>query len=93
MDIPININTTNEFYGGLNFNKTAVTNIIFPNGSIDPWHSLSITVNVSASVIAVFIHGTANCANMYPASPYDRPELIDARKQIDSILGEWLARG
>lgn len=89
-DIPVNVNNTNEFYGGLNFNKTAVTNIVFPNGSIDPWHSLSVTTNVSDSVLAVFIEGTAHCANMYPPTRYDKPQLVDARKRIDTVLEEWL---
>jgi hypothetical protein len=36
------------------------TNIVFPNGNIDPWHALSVVHNISASVTAIYIHGTAH---------------------------------
>lgn len=84
-----NIKKTNEYYGGKNIPKN-VTNIVFPNGSIDPWHALGITQDVSPDLMAVFINGTAHCANMYPSSKYDRPELLEARAQISSIMGQWL---
>ncbi len=41
------------------------TNIVFPNGDIDPWHALSVLQNLSPSVTAILIHGTAHCADMY----------------------------
>ena len=31
--------------------------IVFPNGSIDPWHALGIVRNVSATEQAVYIQG------------------------------------
>lgn len=34
--------------------------------------------------------GTAHCANMYPPSENDLPQLKDARKQISSLIGQWL---
>ena len=81
------INDTNVYYGGRNIDGSTVTNIILPNGSIDPWHALGITSIVSDSVVAIYIEGTAHCANMYPSSPYDAPSLVEARKEID---GNWL---
>lgn len=35
----------------------SVNQIVFPNGSIDPWHALGITKDVSATEQAVFIEG------------------------------------
>lgn len=35
--------------------------------------------------------GTAHCANMYPSSNTDSPELTEARLKIKAIIGEWLA--
>lgn len=84
------INHTNAFYGGDDISKN-VTNIIFPNGSIDPWHVLGITANISDTLVAVFINGTAHCANMYPSNRYDRPQLVQARQKIDAVLGSWLS--
>lgn len=83
------IKKTNEYYGGRDISKN-VTNIVFPNGSIDPWHALGITQDISPNLMAVFINGTAHCANMYPASKFDRPELVEARALISSIVGQWL---
>ena len=68
------------------------TNIIFPNGSIDPWHALGITSNISDSLTAVFITGTAHCANMYPPRDSDLPGLVSAREEISQIIGQWLSQ-
>ena len=36
------------------------------------------------------ILGTAHCANMYPESPLDPPQLLEARKQIQQHIMSWL---
>jgi len=63
---------------------------VFPNGSIDPWHALGIVKDVSSTEQAVFIEGTAHCANMYPASPSDPLQLIQARQHIQDHIKMWL---
>lgn len=45
---------TNEYYGAYNIRSSR---IVFPNGSIDPWHVLGITRNISTVLPAVFING------------------------------------
>lgn len=45
---------TNEYYGAYNIRSSR---IVFPNGSIDPWHMLGITHNISAVLPAIFING------------------------------------
>ena len=84
--------STNSYYGGKGIPASTVTNIVFPNGSIDPWHALGITSNISDSLIAIYIHGSAHCANMYPPSPRDPPALAPARQEITRIIGMWLAQ-
>lgn len=79
---------TNKLYGGKNIPK-GTTNIVFPNGSIDPWHALGV-LESSGSLVAVFINGTAHCANMYPPSPHDLPSLVKARATISATIGDWL---
>ena len=37
-----------------------------------------------------YIVGTAHCANMYPDSPSDPPQLKEARVKIEALIGEWL---
>lgn len=79
---------TNKHYGGKNVTGT---NIVFPNGSIDPWHQLSIVEDLSPSLTSFYIHGTAHCANMYPPSAQDPPELAQARTNITMAISTWLA--
>ncbi|XP_021172558.2 thymus-specific serine protease isoform X1 [Fundulus heteroclitus] len=78
---------TNEYYGGYEIRSSR---IVFPNGSIDPWHALGITQDITAELPAVFIKGTAHCANMYPARSQDLPQLSEARDHIFLLLQQWL---
>lgn len=34
--------------------------------------------------------GTAHCANMYPSSSNDTPQLSETREEVGKILEEWL---
>jgi hypothetical protein len=85
-----NTNWTNADYGGLNI---AGTKIIMPNGSIDPWHALSILSTSNPGITTIFINGTAHCANMLPPSPSDPQSLVQARFEIQSILSYYLQSG
>ena len=76
---------TNTYYGAREIASSA-TNIVFPNGSIDPWHALGITSTTSKTVEAIFINGTAHCANMYPPRDSDLEELKDARIKITTLI-------
>ncbi|EDO31220.1 predicted protein [Nematostella vectensis] len=81
------INFTNEYYGG---KRPRGSKIVFVNGSIDPWHSLSVVTNQTSSEVAVFIPGTSHCANMGANQPNDPPALVEARRRVTAIVGEWL---
>ncbi|XP_041657544.1 thymus-specific serine protease [Cheilinus undulatus] len=78
---------TNEYYGSYGITSSR---IVFPNGSIDPWHALGITQDIKADLPAVFIIGTAHCANMYPARAEDLPQLTMAREHVFYLLQQWL---
>ncbi|KAI7790067.1 thymus-specific serine protease isoform X1 [Triplophysa rosa] len=82
------VQQTNEEYGGYDIRTTR---IVFPNGSIDPWHALGVTKDITDDLPAVFIKGTAHCANMYPARTEDLPQLGLARDHIFLLLQKWLA--
>jgi hypothetical protein len=77
---------TNENYGGENI---SVSRVVFPNGSIDPWHALGIN-NMTGASYSIFITGTAHCANMYPPLPTDILGLQKARLQISEQLKDWI---
>jgi len=85
-----NINATNILYGGTNIPAYGPTNIMFVNGNVDPWHSLGIIKDISKSLQAVFIDGTAHCSNVYPTSPNDSFALIEARHKISKYIKEVL---
>ncbi|XP_064089030.1 putative serine protease K12H4.7 [Macrobrachium nipponense] len=82
------IKKTNANYGGLTPN---VTRVVFVNGNIDPWHALGITSDLSSEAPAIFIQGTAHCANMYPPTSDDLPQLQEARQKIFSLIEQWLS--
>lgn len=87
-DVPNNVRFTNDYYGA---NNTHQSRIIFVNGSIDPWHWLSILKNEPVyDIYGVFIEGTAHCANMQAAKESDPIALRFARKQIASLVSQFL---
>ncbi|XP_049884972.1 putative serine protease K12H4.7 [Pectinophora gossypiella] len=78
---------TNSDYGALDI---AVSRVVFVHGSVDPWHALGITSTVDNYAPAIYIQGTAHCANMYPPSPKDSSALVEARLEIQQFLSVWL---
>lgn len=83
------VERTNTLYGEKHLK---VSNTVFVHGSIDPWHALGITNTLDSNEPAIYINGTAHCANMYPASDKDIPELIEARKVVGQMIGKWLKK-
>ncbi|XP_054000606.1 putative serine protease K12H4.7 [Hylaeus anthracinus] len=81
------VNRTNILYGALNLE---VTNVVFVHGSVDPWHVLGITKSLNPQAPAIYINGTAHCANMYPPSKNDSTELKNARIQVGRLIDQWL---
>ncbi|XP_014248956.1 putative serine protease K12H4.7 [Cimex lectularius] len=79
---------TNIMYGDVHLKATRV---LFVHGSIDPWHALGITASNKPEIRAIYINGTAHCANMYPPSPKDPPQLTKARVNIVNQIGDWLS--
>ena len=49
-----NIDETNRYYGGL---QLEASKIALPNGSIDPWHALSITNTTGTDADVIYIEG------------------------------------
>ncbi|XP_068681615.1 thymus-specific serine protease-like isoform X1 [Montipora foliosa] len=82
-----NVAFTNYNYGG---DKPKGSKTVFVNGSIDPWHALSVLSNQTSSQVAIFIPGTAHCANMNSDSPDDPPALRQARQEVSRLVGMWL---
>ncbi|KHJ75229.1 serine carboxypeptidase S28 [Oesophagostomum dentatum] len=88
MALQKSIDKTNNFYGGIDFYRG--TNVVIPNGSIDPWHALGKYSSNDPSVVYHLINGTAHCADMYPAREQDPPDLVATRKLIEKNIEKWL---
>jgi len=82
------VNETNVYYGGNQ--PRGATNIDFVNGSLDPWHALSIIKDFSPSVLAVFVKGTAHCDDMLVRNDTIR-DMVIAQKEIRSHIGYFLS--
>ncbi|XP_011495298.1 PREDICTED: putative serine protease K12H4.7 [Ceratosolen solmsi marchali] len=83
------VERTNTIFGALDLSNV-ISNVVFVHGSIDPWHALGITKSSNPNAPAIYINGTAHCANVYPPSKDDLPELTKARKQIGQLINLWL---
>jgi len=83
---------TNQVYGDVHIGGT---NIVFPSGTIDPWHALSVT-NHTASLLpqtsekAIYIEGTSHCRDMYAPSASDPPSIVWAQQVIAENVAKWL---
>ncbi|GMT33171.1 hypothetical protein PFISCL1PPCAC_24468, partial [Pristionchus fissidentatus] len=76
-------------YGTGNYKAT---NVVLPNGSIDPWHKLGFnTPDEAAGVVPIAIDGTAHCADMYEQYDGEPADLAKARGIIADNVAKWLA--
>jgi len=78
---------TNIEYGGKNLD---VDKVVFVQGSIDPWHAMGVTEDLSDDAPAIFINGTSHCADMYNDKDGDPLELIEARLRIGELVDQWI---
>ncbi|CAJ0945133.1 unnamed protein product, partial [Mesorhabditis belari] len=65
------VKATNDFYGGAD--GYSGTNVVLPNGDLDPWHALGKLQSDFDTQIPFLIEGSAHCGDMY------EPELGDKR--------------
>ncbi|XP_017480308.1 PREDICTED: putative serine protease K12H4.7 [Rhagoletis zephyria] len=81
------IDFTNSFYGGFNL---TLSNVLFPNGLIDPWHALGVLHPISPTAQPLIIPQTSHCADMYPDSDIDPQSLKEARLKIKNTIAKFL---
>ena len=80
----------NEVYGDIGIDGT---DIIFPAGTIDPWHALGVTnttVLPQETEHSLYILGTAHCADLYAPANDDPASLTSAREVIAAQVSEWV---
>jgi lysosomal Pro-X carboxypeptidase len=96
-------------FGGSNIadNQQGITNIIWSNGGMDPWHGGGFypegmlpnattrvwrtAQNVDRSVHYIWIRRGAHHGDLRGPSTNDPPELTAARTKEESIIGGWIA--
>uniref|UniRef100_A0A1I8A632 Serine protease K12H4.7 n=1 Tax=Steinernema glaseri TaxID=37863 RepID=A0A1I8A632_9BILA len=77
---------TQKYYGGIDYFNA--TNLVLPNGSLDPWHALGYyKADTQKHVVPHLIQGTAHCGDMY-ADYKDERTAAELKKVHAVILGE-----
>ncbi|KAF0772639.1 putative serine protease K12H4.7 [Aphis craccivora] len=70
--------------------KSKTSRIVYLHGSIDPWNGLGLTKLKANNSASIFIEGVSHCADVYPSTPSDPPQLSKARETVVNYLKKWL---
>ncbi|CAK1554854.1 unnamed protein product [Leptosia nina] len=81
------IKWTNSEYGAM---EITAPKVVYVHGSVDPWHALGMTKTRANDAPAIFVKGSAHCADMYPGRDSDIAELVRARESVEILLSQWL---
>eukprot|EP01132_Coremiostelium_polycephalum_P010268 gene10268-12595_t len=76
-----------DLYGGKDI---VSSNILFPNGNVDPWHILGVLSTQVSGLQTIVIPQTAHCADLYPPLPNDPPLLVQARQMAVNLIASVL---
>jgi len=89
-----NIANTNAKYGGLNptgpDGKTPGSCVMYPNGEVDPWMTLSVLKAPSAAIPVMMVPGASHHAWTHPSAPTDQESVVSARKMIRKQVEQFL---
>ncbi|ULT79492.1 hypothetical protein L5515_016126 [Caenorhabditis briggsae] len=78
-----------NYYGGADFYNA--TNVVLPNGSLDPWHALgTYKTNDNQNLLPYLINGTAHCGDMYASYDGEPASLPAARAFIKQHVREFI---
>lgn len=86
-NLAVNSNRFNVEFGGLQPN---VTNVLFTQGSVDPWRSLGVMENLHDTAQAIVIEGASQANDLGPIHGYDSEALVAAKEEIMEIVRGWL---
>ena len=83
-----------DAFGGRNPNKDFrhISNIVFTNGDLDPWRAGGVTHELlgNADVDVWLLHGAAHHLDLRGPNPADPPDVVTARKHIETEIVEWI---
>ncbi|XP_006823122.1 dipeptidyl peptidase 2-like, partial [Saccoglossus kowalevskii] len=66
------------------------SNIVFANGSLDPWRRGGVLSSLSDSLIAVLIDGGAHHLDLRGANPLDPQSVLNARQEEVKYIQKWI---
>ncbi|XP_067670200.1 putative serine protease K12H4.7 [Haliotis asinina] len=75
-------------YGGLDIR---VTNVIYTQGTDDPWIKYGFTRNPNPRAYAVVVKGVGHVAAILPSSTSDSVDLKNARLEIQRLIGQFIS--
>lgn len=78
-------------YGGRDMGNA--TNIVFSNGSLDPWYAGGVLKTLSQSIVAIWIADGAHHLDLRTSHPADPPSVVAARKAELQQITNWLNGG
>ena len=81
-----------DYFGGhvpkRDFMKSS--NIIFSNGSLDPWHAGGVLEPVSDETVVLYIEGSAHHLDLRLPNEADPQTLTEARQTETEYLAKWI---
>ena len=78
-----NVKVTNQYYGGGDPGSSCV---LFVNGEVDPWHSLSILSPPTREIQTEWVLGASHHFWTHPSNPSDQASVVQARKVIQQFV-------
>ncbi|KAI1710169.1 serine carboxypeptidase s28 domain-containing protein [Ditylenchus destructor] len=85
--VDAHVRATNADYGGQDYYNG--TQVVFVNGSEDPWNPLSVYNPKDKSVSSFLIDGSSHCEDMFILGDYDTKAVKKAHRAIKKILKSW----
>jgi len=91
-EIAGSVAATNAKYGGRAPDKALnASRIMFVNGDVDPWSSMSILKSPTTSLPTLMVPGASHHAWTHPSQESDQKSVKRAREVIRDQLRRWLA--
>jgi hypothetical protein len=94
-DVAKNIAATNVRHGGVTplgaDGKTLGSCVLWPNGEVDPWATLSVLESPGKGQPVLWVKGASHHAWTHPSASTDQPSVVSARKLIRQQVDMFLA--
>lgn len=69
---------------------STLSNVVFSNGLLDPWHAAGVVHNISGTVKAVVMPGAAHHQDLMFSHPEDPPSVEQARQFEFDNIQRWV---